>query len=103
MGPPTVVTSTATAADSVLACRHYPHRRSTMAEGRRPRALASGLRGAGGFFDPARVELEKAGVELVMSDFRTPEELLAAARDVEGIFESAVHYSRDVLSQLPNL
>ena len=74
-----------------------------MAEGRRPRALASGLRGMGGFFDPTRVELEKAGVELVMSDFRTPDELIAAARDVDGIFESAVHYSRDVLSRLPNL
>ncbi|HEV8633715.1 MAG TPA: C-terminal binding protein [Chloroflexota bacterium] len=74
-----------------------------MAEGGRPRALASGLRGLGGFFDPTRVELEKVGVELVMSDFRTPEELVAAAKEVDGIFESAVHYTRDVLSQLPKL
>jgi len=69
----------------------------------RPKALASALRGMDGFFDPARVELDKAGVELVLREFRTPEEFVVAAADVDGVFESAVQYRREVLAQLPNL
>lgn len=74
-----------------------------MPTGRRPRALASANFGGDTFFQPTRVEFETFGVDLVMGDFSTPEELIAAAKDVDGIFESAVHCTRDLLVQLPNL
>ena len=64
------------------------------------RALANASRNWSGFFDPTRVELEKAGVELVMADFKTAEELVALAREhqVEAIYESAVHVTKDALA-----
>jgi len=55
------------------------------------------------FVEPTRVELEKAGVELVLAPFSNADELVEAARGVGGLFESQVHYTRDVLARLPDL
>jgi len=48
-------------------------------------------------------ELDKAGVELVTAQFRTEEELLAVAKDVDGIYENPVHITRHVMESLPRL
>ncbi len=74
-----------------------------MAETGRPRALGSTLRGAGGFFEPTKVELESAGVDFVAGDFKNAAELVEQARDVDGIFESAVHITGEIMDQLPRL
>ncbi len=55
------------------------------------------------FVEPARAELEKAGVELVLAPFGNADELVDAARGVDGLFESSVHYTRDVLERLPSV
>jgi D-3-phosphoglycerate dehydrogenase len=68
-----------------------------------PKVLAAGHRGDEAFFDPAREELSKAGVELVLKPFSTREELLAAAQDVDALVESSLQYDRELLQQLPNL
>jgi D-3-phosphoglycerate dehydrogenase len=74
-----------------------------MASNRKPRVLAQGSNDAGGFFDPAREEFAKAGVELVLADFSNADELLKAAADVDALIESSLSYDRALLTQLPNL
>ncbi len=66
------------------------------------RALASS-RTNPAFFEPARAELEKAGVELVFAPFANADELVEAARGVDGLYESSVRYTRDVLERLPSV
>jgi D-3-phosphoglycerate dehydrogenase / 2-oxoglutarate reductase len=68
-----------------------------------PKVLAAGHRGDEAFFDPARVELTKAGVELVVKPFSTREELLAAAQGVDALIESSLPYDRELLAELPEL
>lgn len=55
------------------------------------------------FVEPTRAELEKVGVELVLAPFSDADELVEAARGVDGLYESSVHYTRDVLESLPNI
>jgi D-3-phosphoglycerate dehydrogenase len=55
------------------------------------------------FLDPMRVELHKAGVELVQAPFANADELIAAARNMDGLFESSILYTREVLERLPEL
>ncbi|HEX5416711.1 MAG TPA: C-terminal binding protein [Chloroflexota bacterium] len=76
-----------------------------MSSERRPRALASSLRGGRGedFWAPTRAELAAAGCELVLEPYRTLEDLLPIANDVDAIYQGPVPMSRELLSQLPNL
>lgn len=74
-----------------------------MSSNHRPRALASSRRRDEDFFAPTRAELEKAGVELVLAPYRTMEELLPHAREVDAIYQGPVPLSRELLQQLPNL
>lgn len=74
-----------------------------MATNRRPRALASSRRRDESFYDPTRAELEKTGCELVLAPFRTMEELLPVAQDVDAIYQGPVPMNRELLEQLPNL
>ncbi len=71
---------------------------------RRPRAVAAS-RGGGRdeFYGPCRTELEKAGVELVLGEYRTLEQLLPYAREADAIYQGPVPMNRELLSQLPNL
>ncbi|HUX87403.1 MAG TPA: phosphoglycerate dehydrogenase [Chloroflexota bacterium] len=73
-----------------------------MAADRRPRVLAP-LGRDEEFYAPTRVELEKAGAELVLRPYRTAEELLPLAKDVDALYQSSVTFNRELLSQLPNL
>jgi D-3-phosphoglycerate dehydrogenase len=68
----------------------------------RPRAVAAS-RGGDEFFAPTRAELEKVGVELVLANFRTIEELLPYAREADALYQGPVPMNRELLSQLPNL
>jgi D-3-phosphoglycerate dehydrogenase len=68
-----------------------------------PKVLAAGHRGDEAFFNPTREELEKAGVELVLTPFSTRDELLAAAADADALVESSLPYDRELLERLPNL
>jgi D-3-phosphoglycerate dehydrogenase / 2-oxoglutarate reductase len=59
-------------------------------------------------FDPGRTAImrsvfEPAGIELVVATCKTPSELVAAAREVDGSFEGPVHFTREVLAELPRL
>jgi D-3-phosphoglycerate dehydrogenase len=66
------------------------------------RALApSGL-------DPRRAEIlrsvfDPAGIELIVGTCKTPADLVAAAREVDGAFQGPINYTREVLSELPRL
>jgi D-3-phosphoglycerate dehydrogenase len=55
------------------------------------------------FFEPTRVELEKAGVELVLANFRTMDGLLPYAREADALYQGPVPMSRELLTQLPRL
>ena len=55
------------------------------------------------FVEPTRDELAKAGVELVLAPFANADELVEAARGIDGLYESSVHYTRDVLERLPSV
>jgi len=76
-----------------------------MSTERRPRALASSLRGGRGeeFWAPTRTELEKAGCELVLESYRTLDELLPVAKTVDAIYQGPVPMNKELLSQLPKL
>lgn len=68
----------------------------------KPRALVAG------FLDANRLaivqgELDKVGVELVVAPLNSEAELLAAAQDVDGIYECRVNITRSVMSSLPRL
>lgn len=68
-------------------------------------ALGNASRNWSGFFDPTRVELEKAGVELVLTEFKSPDELVTLAKQhgAQAIYESAVHVTKAELAQLPEV
>ena len=72
---------------------------------RRPRALASSLRGGRGedFWAPTRAELDQAGCDLVLEPYRSLDELLPTARTVDAIYQGPVPMSKELLTQLPNL
>jgi D-3-phosphoglycerate dehydrogenase len=68
------------------------------------RALAASRRGADdGFYNPTREELARAGVELVLEQYSSIEEVLPYAKEVDAIYQGPVPMSRELLSQLPRL
>lgn len=69
---------------------------------RRPRALAT-ARASNEFYNPTRSELEKAGVELVLAEYHSGDEILPHAREVDAIYQGGAPMNRELLSQLPNL
>jgi D-3-phosphoglycerate dehydrogenase len=75
-----------------------------MSTERRLRALAADRWGDGNeFYEPTRSELEKAGVELVFTQAESLDDIIAAARDVDAIYQGVAPLTRELLSQLPNL
>src|SRR5258708_662651 len=75
-----------------------------MPNDRRPRALAA-TRGPVNdeFYGPCRSELDKAGVDLVLGEYHTLEQLLPYAREADALYQGPVPMNRELLSQLPNL
>lgn len=71
----------------------------------RPTALASSLRGGRGeeFWAPTRAALADAGANLRLEPYRTLDELLPIAKEVDAIYQGPVPMSRELLTQLPNL
>src|SRR5262249_11666195 len=75
-----------------------------MVANQRLRALGAARRGGDDdFWAPTRAELDRAGLELVLSPFPIPDELLPLARDVDAIFQGPVFMSRELLIELLNL